>query len=342
MKKILLFISTVFISLFCVIGCGKTTAQDSKTIENLTIGFVPSREPQEIVTATEPLKDLLKEELAKAGYTVKNVEISVGTSYEAVGEGLNAGTLDVGLIPAGTYVLYRDGAEVLLTATRKGLSVDDDNAKIWNDNKPTKKSDKQVTFYRSLIVAGPSEKGQRVAKKINSGQELTWEDVKDLKWSVMNPTSPAGYIYPTLWLNAKFGKTIKDLGNNAVISDSYGSAFARLASGQVDVLCTYADARLDQEKKWTENYGRKHTIWEETNLIGVTPGIYNDTISVSKNSKNMTPDFKKAFAQAMINIANTEKGKKVIAVYSHEGYQIAKDSDYDNEAKAQEIVKNIK
>ena len=74
----------------------------------------------------------------------------------------------------------------------------------------------------------------------------------------MNPTSPAGYIYPTLWLNENFGKTIKDLGNNAILSDSYGSAFARLASGQVDVLCTYADARLDQEKKWTENYGRKN------------------------------------------------------------------------------------
>ena len=46
--------------------------------------------------------------------------------------------------------------------------------------------------------------------------------------------------------------------------------------------------------------------------------------------------------KALIEIAKTEEGKKVISVYSHEGYQPAKDADYDNEAKAQEIVKKLK
>ena len=303
-KRILISSLALVLSAGLLVGCGSKkeankTADGKTSIEKLTIGFVPSREPSEIVTATEPLKQLLKEQLAKEGFDVKNVEITVGTSFEAVGEGLNAGTLDVGFIPAGTYVLYRDGAEVLLTATRKGLSVNDDSAKVWNDQKPTKKTEDQVTSYRALIIAGPSEKGQAIAKKVNAGEKLTWDDVKDLKWSVMNPTSPAGYIYPTLWLNENFGKTIKDLGNNAILSDSYGSAFARLASGQVDILCTYADARLDQEKKWNENYGRTASIWEETNLIGVTTPIYNDTVSVSKKSKNITPEFKKALEKEL-------------------------------------------
>lgn len=347
-KKIMISSLAILLSVGMLAGCGSKkpantkTADGKKAIEKVSIGFVPSRELSEIVTATEPLKQLLKDQLAKEGFEVKNVDISVGTSFEAVGEGLNAGTLDVGFIPAGTYVLYRDGAEVLLTATRKGLSVNDDSAKVWNEKKPIKKTDEQVTSYRALMVAGPSEKGQAVAKKVNSGEKLTWEDVKDLKWSVMSPTSPAGYIYPTLWLSDNFGKTIKDLGSNAILSDSYGSAFARLASGQVDVLCTYADARLDQEKKWTENYGRTASIWEETDLIGVTSAIYNDTVSVSKKSKNVTPEFKKALEKALIEIAKTEEGKKVISVYSHEGYQPAKDADYDNEAKAQEIVKKLK
>lgn len=100
----------------------ETTDTAAKTIETLKVAFVPSREPQEIITATEPLKQLLKDELAKEGYDVKDVEITVGTTYEAVGEGLEAGTIDVGLIPGGTYVLYDDGAEVILTATRDGLS----------------------------------------------------------------------------------------------------------------------------------------------------------------------------------------------------------------------------
>ena len=95
----------------------ETEEPAAKSIETLKVAFVPSREPQEIITATEPLKELLKTEHAKEGYDVGEVEITVGTTYEAVGEGLEAGTIDVGLIPGGTYVLYDDGAEVILTAT---------------------------------------------------------------------------------------------------------------------------------------------------------------------------------------------------------------------------------
>ena len=136
----------------------ETEEPAAKTIETLKVAFVPSREPQEIITATEPLKELLKTELAKEGYDVGEVEITVGTTYEAVGEGLEAGTIDVGLIPGGTYVLYDDGAEVILTATRDGLSKDSDDAKDWNDGQPTEASEKQAVSYRALIIAGPSDK----------------------------------------------------------------------------------------------------------------------------------------------------------------------------------------
>ena len=127
-------------------AAAEETGTENKTIDTLRIAFVPSREPEEIITATEPLKQLLTDELATLGYDVKEVDITVGTSYEAVGEALSAGTADVGLIPGGTYVLYDDGCDVLLTATRDGLSIDSDNPKDWNDNAPT---------------AGAGGKGQR-------------------------------------------------------------------------------------------------------------------------------------------------------------------------------------
>ena len=247
----------------------ETEEPAAKSIETLKVAFVPSREPQEIITATEPLKELLKTELAKEGYDVGEVEITVGTTYEAVGEGLEAGTIDVGLIPGGTYVLYDDGAEVILTATRDGLSKDSDDAKDWNDGQPTEASDKQAVSYRALFIAGPSEKGQELAAKVNAGEELTWDDLNSANWSVMGTSSPAGYIYPALWLQDRYGKGISDL-SSAVQSDSYASAFARLASGQVDVLVTYADARRDYAERWNSEFGREGSIWEETNVIGVT------------------------------------------------------------------------
>lgn len=189
MKKIFALLLAVVMTLGLLAGCG-TAAETpdteapateapaaeepaaeptAKKIDTLKVAFVPSREPQEIITVTEPLKEMLKNELAALGYEVGEVEITVGTTYEAVGEGLEAGTIDVGLIPGGTYVLYDDGAEVILTATRDGLSKDSDNAKDWNDGQPTEASDRQAVSYRALFIAGPSEKGKELQDKVNAG-----------------------------------------------------------------------------------------------------------------------------------------------------------------------------
>ena len=207
MKKTLVLLLIAALCVGLLAGCGTDTPTAAPTdngadtsgepaanttIDTLRVAFVPSREPEEIITATEPLKQLLTDELAKLGYDVKEVDITVGTSYEAVGEALSAGTADVGLIPGGTYVLYDDGCDVILTATRDGLSIDSDSAKDWNDNAPTEPTTEQVTSYRALMIAGPSAKGQELAAKINAGEELTWDDVNSANWSVANSSSPAG------------------------------------------------------------------------------------------------------------------------------------------------------
>lgn len=331
----------LLLTLVMVFGvCAVSATAENKPIDTLKVAFVPSREPAEIITATEPLKEMLKTEMAKLGYDIANVEITVGTTYEAVGEGLEAGTIDVGLIPGGTYVLYDDGCDVILTATRNGLSKDSDNAKDWNDGQPTEASDKQAVSYRALFIAGPSDKGQELLAKVNAGEELTWDDLSSANWSVMGNSSPAGYIYPALWLQDRYGKGISDLPL-AVQSDSYASAFARLASGQVDVLLTYADARRDYAERWTTEFARTASIWEETGVIGVTAPIYNDTISVSKNSEIMDDELIAALQDAFINIGNTDEGKEVIAIYSHNGYQKAVSADYDNERAAQKLIQEM-
>ncbi|MGN4127202.1 phosphate/phosphite/phosphonate ABC transporter substrate-binding protein [Lysinibacillus sphaericus] len=358
MKKFFMFVTTCLLVVLLV-ACGNESTENkessgatnadnseaeeasgNKQLEKLSIGFVPSRDPQEIITATEPLKDLLKTELASLGYDVDKIDITVGTNYEAVGEALSAGTTDIGFIPGGTYVLYDDGAEVILTATRAGLNNDSDNPADWNQNEPTEATAEQAISYRGILIAGPSEKGQELAAKVNKGEALTFEDLDGANWNVMSSSSPAGYIYPALWLQENYKKTITDL-SKVVQADSYGTAFARLASGQTDLLVTFADARRDYEEAWKTDFNRKADIWAETDLIGVMPAIYNDTISVSKNSEIMDDELKKVLQQAFINIGKSEEGKEVIAVYSHEGYQAAKDSDYDNERKAQEIVQQL-
>ena len=62
---------------------------------------------------------MLTDELAKLGYDVGQVDITVGTSYGAVGGPFRRHSR-WDLIPGGTYVLYDDGCDVL-TATRDGF-----------------------------------------------------------------------------------------------------------------------------------------------------------------------------------------------------------------------------
>ena len=309
-------------------------------INRLHIGFVPSREPEQIITQTAPLGDLLIAELALLGYDVGEVEISVGTTFEAVGQGLSAGTIDIGFIPGGTYVLYDDGAQVILTATRFGLSVDSDDPRVWNDNKPTGLSDEQVTFYRALIISGPSQIGRELADQVNAGIPLTWEDLDRATWGVLGVASPAGYVYPALWLYENFGQSIPHL-SNVLPGDSHPTNFARLAAGQIDVLLTFADARRDQEARWQEEFGSEYSIWDETDVIGVTSPIFNDTISVSRNSAVMDEALKAALQQAFINIGNSEAGQEVIAIYNHFGYKIACSSDYDSTRAAQRLIREL-
>ncbi len=344
MKKLLTIALMLVLATSLFAGCTPEAvdppADDTTTIEKLVVYFVPSREPEEIVTATEPLKELLINELATMGYEIGEVDIQVGTSYEAVGEALSAGTAHVGLIPGGTYVLYDDGCDVILTATRAGLNKDSDVAADWNDGLPTTGDGPQVTYYKGLIVAGPSEKGQAIAAKVNNGEALTKEDMMGLNWGVRSATSSSGYIYPSLWLEDQFGITLSDI-TTKVQTDSYGSSVAQLASGMIDVATFYADARRDYADKWNTDFGADGSIWEQTNVVGVTEGIYNDTISVTNNNADMTPEFKAALQDAFINIAKTEEGLAVIDIYAHEGYQKAVSEDYDGARAAQEFLKSI-
>lgn len=337
MKKIIALLTVIILSMSVLVGCGSSK---SASTDELVVYFVPSRDPSEIRTATAPLADLLKKELADKGFEFKNVKVEVGTSFEAVGESLSAGTAQVGFIPGGTYVLYDDGVEVALTATRDGLNHDSDNPADWN-TAPTEGTENQVTYYRSLIIAGPSAKGQELAAKINNGEELTKEDVESATWGISsNTTSPAGYIYPSLWLQENYGISLTDLPSKVAL-DNYATSLSQLASGQIDVMVTYADARRDYEGQWNTTFGRQGTIWDETNVIGVTEGIYNDTISVTNNKSVVSDDLKAAIQQSFINIGNTEEGKAIISIYSHNGYEIGEDSNYDAERKAQELIKSM-
>ena len=311
----------------------------SKDFDTLRFQFVPSRPVDEIKASTANLGDLVIEAMKKRGYNINNVDISISDSYESAGEALSAGSVDVAWLPGGTYALYSNESDVILTATRAGLSNDSENPADWNgDANMTVNKDTPVTYYKGLIYAGPSEYGQELAKKVNSGEKLTWDDLNKAKWAVRDVTSSAGYIYPSMWLMDNYdGKKLSDLDN--VTTLDYAAEFMQAAAGQIDVIVCYADGRQDYAKAWQEEWGRPDSIWNELNVIGVTPNVYNDTVSITMaNDDVYNKEFIEAMQDSLIEISNTEEGKKIFGIYKHTGYAKAEDKDYDGARQALSVI----
>ena len=328
-----------------------SAAAENQHFDKLTLEFVPSKDADVIIAGTANLPELVQAEMAKLGYDIDEVDITVGTNYDATGEAMSAGTIDLGWLPGGTYALYSDDVDVILTATRNGLSNDSTNPADWNGvENATKKDGPQVTYYRSLIYAAPTEYGKQLAAKVNAGEKLTWEELDKASWGVQKTSSSAGYIYPTMWLMENYdGKKVSDLSNVIPIDSGYGTAFSYAAAEQVDIIVCYADGRNDYEASWMlpideqdetgkQGLGREKPIWEEMNVIGVTDGIYNDTVAVSKESPFYTPELMAALQDCFINIISTDEGKAIFSVYSHTGYAKAVDSDYDGARAALALV----
>ena len=204
MKKFLSMMMALLV-VIGISGCGSSENTDPKTIDTLNVMFVPSKNPDDIQKASEPMANLIKESLTNQGFNVNTVNVTTGDSYEVVGEALASGSVDVGFIPAGTYVKYEnEGVKPLMAATRNGLSINSKDAKVWNENKPTQETEEQVDFYNSLIIAGPSEKGKALGEKVNNGEKPTWEELNEATWCTSGPTSSSGYLYPSLWLKENY------------------------------------------------------------------------------------------------------------------------------------------
>lgn len=347
MKKHIASILALTLILTLFTACKKQEPQvtdepgGTVSVPNLKIAFSPYADADTIVASTEPLEALLHDKLLEKGYDVQDIDMTVGTSYTAVGQALSAGSADIGFISGGNYVPFSGDCDVLLTALRYGINKDSENPADWNDGAIEENTADMSTYYRCVILAGPTETGRALQEKVDNGEALTWDDLNSATWSVLSPTSASGYIYPCLWLQEHFGKGISDL-DHVVQSDSHTTSVARLASGQVDVMVSYGHIRIKNAPIWESDFGGTAPMAEQTGIIGVTDGIYNDMIAYSKASDLMADEaFRQALGEAFIELAETDEGKEIISVFSQVGYTWGSDADYDGERAAQQLLKSM-
>ena len=122
-----------------------------------------------ISESTEPLEALLKAKLLEKGYDVGEVDMTVGTSYTAVGEALSAGSADLGFISGGNYVLFSDDCDVLLTALRYAINKDSEDPADWNDGTIEENTEDKSTYYRCIVLAGPAQEKPQIARVVAVG-----------------------------------------------------------------------------------------------------------------------------------------------------------------------------
>lgn len=322
-------------------------------IDNLTISFSPLRDYETMQLALSYLPNILLAELQTQGYTIDNLEIQIGNSFEEVEDNLYDGRVQIAYIPASLYAAYSEGnIEAILAATRDGLNKDFSNPIEWNDGQPTMfNPEYQVPYYRSIGVAGITPKARELANKINSGQQITWEDLQTAKIGITSFASPASRLYPSLLFSTLYGHEFLELPRENIIECYTNTrAISALASGEIDFMFGYADFRMDYADEWTNEYGRTLSIWDETDVIFVTDGIYNDCVVI--NTESIDLGLQEAFEQAFMNIATdftqleSPEGDFVYVrdifnrVYYVEAFMFIDDEDYDNARLALELMMN--
>ena len=92
MKKFL----AIVLALCALCTLSSAAFADNQHFDKLTLEFVPSKDADVIIAGTANLPELVQAEMAKLGYDIDEVDITVGTSYDATGEAMSAGAIDIG------------------------------------------------------------------------------------------------------------------------------------------------------------------------------------------------------------------------------------------------------
>lgn len=259
--------------------------------EKLTVQFVPSQAAETLEAKAKPLEQLLSDELGIP------VTVSVSTDYNTIVEAMASKQVDVGFLPPNAYVLANEqsNVKVLLQAQRYGIKQPGGES-----------TDELVDSYRSMIV-------------VKSGSDIKeLEDLKGKTIATQDVTSSAGYVWPV----AEMKKAGIDINTDVTTVQVKGhdQAVLSVLNGDVDAAFVFEDARNTVKNDYPE-------IMDEVEPMYFTEPIPNDTISVRSD---MSEEWDKKIQDAFIAIGKDGEGKQIISdIYSHEGYVVSQDSNFD-------------
>lgn len=291
MKKLMKRIVLLAAMAALVLGMASCGAKDDG---KLKVQFVPTNNDGSMEAKAKPFAKYLSDKLGK------EVEVTLATDYSTIVEAMASGKVDIGIMPPAAYVQARnqDAAEALLTSQLGAFNVE---TGLPEKDKLSK------TFKGEVLVKADSE-------------IKTLEDLKGKKIATLSPNSASGYIYPVA--------EMKNLGIDPTVDctittvNDIPSEMTSVLNGQQDACFVFQGARVVFSKAFEGK-----DIMKELRVLYLTEGnIPNDAIAVIPK---MDADLKEKVKDVFLNMNKDEDGKAAMALWSHKGYDLADDSDYD-------------
>jgi len=156
------------------------------------------------------------------------------------------------------------------------------------------------------------------------------KDLKGKKFAFVDPLSTSGTIYPELAMMSAGIDPKKDLGQT-IFAGGHDKVVIAVYQKQADAGAIYggsSDARARVENTIPD-------VMEKTKVIGQTDQIPNDNVSVRKE---LPAEVQSRLKAALLKIAGTDDGKRILENYDIDGLQMVKDTDYDSIRKAAEAL----
>lgn len=133
------------------------------------------------------------------------------------------------------------------------------------------------------------------------GPVKTFEDFRGKSIAFVDPGSSSGYQFPYVFLKNKY-EIDANTDMSSVFAGSHDAAALAVYNGDVDIATSFNDVREDLEEDYPD-------IMDKVCVMGYTGDIPNDGQVVRKG---LDSTLVKNIQQSLIEIAETEDGKKLV------------------------------
>ena len=296
MKKI----SALLLALLLMLT-GVCALADGLDVEKLNIQFVPTNTE----TADATTADFSAFMTNLLGIPVN---VTVATSYNAIVEAMESGTVDVGIMPPATYVQAREMG--VARAVLSSVLTDYD----------------QET---ELLIPGTSVGSFKAEVLVRADSGITgYEGLAGKTIAYLGASSASGYIYPVAEMKMAGIDTEACTWVNIT---SVPSAILAVIKGDVDACCTFEGSRFVFSKAVLDDSGNPYDLYAELAVAKLSDGdIPNDAVAVNTRLSDATAALVK---QAFLDMAADENGLAIMGTWNHNGYVEANEADYDTIAQ---------